>query len=66
MADGLAGFQRVVSHPAQSVGLVFVAVVGGGTTAEEESGEEQESEGGSGHAGSIWMAVRRVEGIFPQ
>ena len=66
MADGLAGTHRVVAHAAKGVGLVFVAVVVGGASAEQERGEDQNGEGGFRHGASIWIAVRRVDGMRPQ
>ena len=66
MPDGLSGTHGMVADAAKSVGLVFVAVVVGGASAEQEGGKDQDGEGGFGHGGSIWMAVRRVLGMRPQ
>ena len=66
MAHGLAGTHGVVAHAAKGVGLVFVAVVVGGASAEQERGKDQDGEGGFRHGASIWIAVRRVEGMRPQ
>ena len=66
MAHGLTRVHGMVSHTAKGVGPVFVAVIGGRASSEEEGREDQNGEGGFGHEASIWMAVRRVEGMRPQ
>lgn len=43
MPDGLARMHRLVANAAQSIGLVFVTVVGGGAAAKEERSKQQES-----------------------